>query len=78
MLFTYGHVPDEEDSPLLLLVGENELEAKVLLCLVVGREARPVEVTDGDEDDYEKKQRCVEVKVSELARNTPIKTLADV
>ena len=47
----------------LFLSGENQLETKVLLSLVVGREARPVEVTEGNGDEQEKRQRCVEIKV---------------
>ena len=35
------------------------------LSLVASSEARPVEVAEGDGDEYERKQRCVEVKVRE-------------
>ena len=55
-----------------LPLGENNLETEVVLSLVASSEARPVEVTEGEGDEYERKQRCVEVKVRERGRNQRI------
>ena len=55
-----------------LPLGENNLEAEVVLSLVASSEARPVEVTEGEGDEYERKQRCVEVKVREEGINASI------